>query len=79
MSSAAGVQKEEDPIINDPLFDRKLDLITAGARLYLKEHLLNKVSQDNCSVIINYILAMQTEINLSERQAGHHPQVKTTG
>jgi hypothetical protein len=58
--------QKEDVIINDPLFDQKLDLITAGARPYLKEHLLHKISRENCSVIINYILAMQTEINPSD-------------
>jgi integrase/recombinase XerD len=51
---------------NDPNFDRKLDLITAGASRYLKQHLLTKISRENCSVIINYILAMQTETNTSQ-------------
>jgi hypothetical protein len=37
------IQKEDNNnIINDPIFDHKLDLITAGARPYLKEHLLQK-------------------------------------
>jgi hypothetical protein len=53
-------------IINDSIFDHRLELITAGARPYLKEHLLHKISRENCSAIINYILAMQTETNLSE-------------
>ncbi|HEX6281960.1 MAG TPA: hypothetical protein VFZ67_06995 [Nitrososphaera sp.] len=58
---------EQDAIIiNDPLFDHKLDLITAGARTFLKEHLLNKISRENCLTIINYFLAMQTETNLSD-------------
>ena len=61
---SSNIQKEDNNI-NDPIFDHKLDLITAGARPYLKEHLLNKISRENCSVIINYILTMQTEINLS--------------
>jgi integrase len=52
---------------NDPNFDRKLDLITAGARPFYKEHLLNRITRENCLVIIDYILAMQTEINPSER------------
>jgi hypothetical protein len=49
----------------DPNFDRKLDLITAGAKPWLKQHLITKVSRENCLVIINYILAMQTETNTS--------------
>ncbi len=47
----------------DPNFDRKLDLITAGARPFVKEHLLTKITRQNCQIIINYILAMQTEVN----------------
>ena len=62
----SGIQNEEDIIINDSIFDQRLDLITAGVRPYLKEHLLHKISRENCSVIINYILAMQTETSLSE-------------
>jgi hypothetical protein len=31
------------------------------------EHLLTKISRENCTFIINYILAMQTEVNPSER------------
>jgi integrase len=50
----------------DPNFDRKLDLITAGAPHFLKEHLLTKITRENCLVIINYILAMQTETAVSE-------------
>jgi hypothetical protein len=50
----------------DPNFDRKLDLITAGAPHFLKGHLLTKITQENCLVIINYILAMQTETAVSE-------------
>ena len=65
-SISSSIQKEGIIINEDPLLDHKLDLITAGARPYLKEHLLNKISRDNCSVIINYILTMQTEINLSD-------------
>ncbi len=35
---------EED---NDPNFDRKLDLITAGAQPFVKEHLLTKITRPN--------------------------------
>ena len=64
-SISSNIQKE-DILINDPLHDHKLDLITAGARPYLKEHLLNKISRENCLTIINYILAIQTETTLSD-------------
>lgn len=53
--------------LDDPNFDRKLDLIIAGANPFLKEHLLTRISRENCIVIIAYVLAMQTEINPSQR------------
>jgi hypothetical protein len=65
--SPTSFQKEDIVNINNPIFDHKLDLITEGAKSCLKEHLLTKISRENCSVIINYIMAMQTEINLFER------------
>jgi len=52
---------------NDPNFDRKLDYITAGGRPFIKDHLLHRISRENCTIIIDYILAMQTETSLSER------------
>lgn len=48
--------------ITDPNFDRKLDDITAGAPPHVKERLLTKISRENCQTIINYILAVQTEV-----------------
>jgi hypothetical protein len=52
---------------NDPNFDRKLDLVTAGARPFIKEHLLTRITLENCMTIVNYTLALQTEVNPSER------------
>jgi hypothetical protein len=51
----------------DPNFDRKLDLITAGGHDFIKNHLLTKITRQNCSIIVDYILAMQTEVNPSPR------------
>ena len=51
----------------DPNFDRKLDLITAGGHDFIKNHLLTKITRQNCAIIVNYILAMQTEVNPSPR------------
>ena len=48
---------------NDVNFDRKLDIITAGAKPFVKEHLLKRISEKNCQIIIDYILAMQTEVS----------------
>ena len=52
---------EEEIILEDPNFDRNLDLITEGGRPFVKEHLPTKISRINCTIIINYILAMQTK------------------
>jgi hypothetical protein len=51
----------------DPNFDRKLEIVTAGARPYIKQHLLTRITRENCITIVNYILAMQTEVGPSER------------
>lgn len=49
--------------LDDPNFDRKLDLITAGGHPYLKEHLITRITKQNCLTIMNYILAFMTERN----------------
>jgi integrase/recombinase XerD len=51
---------------NNPLFDRKVDLVTAGLPAGYARSLKNKVSQDNALIICNYITSMKTEINLSD-------------
>jgi len=51
----------------DPNFDRKLDLITAGASPFIRDHLLTKISRENCLVIIDYVLAFQTEVSPSQK------------
>ncbi len=48
---------------DDPNFERKLEVVTACTKPFVKEHLLNKITRDNCKVIVNYILTMQTEIS----------------
>jgi len=48
------------------ILTRKLDAITAGAPPHLRKHLLTRISRENCQTIINYILAMQTEVAPSE-------------
>ena len=49
--------------IDDPNFDRKFDTIIAGSNAFVKEHLLTRITKENCLTIVNYILAMQTEIS----------------
>jgi len=48
---------------DDPNFERKLEVVTAGAKPFVKEHLLNKITRDNCKVIVDYMLTMQTEVS----------------
>jgi site-specific recombinase XerD len=50
-----------------PNFERKLDLVTEGANPFLKKHMLTQITNENCLIIINYILAMQAETTVSER------------
>lgn len=51
---------------DDPNFDRKLDIITAGAKPHVKEHLLTKITTENCQTIVDYMIAMQTEVSPSQ-------------
>jgi hypothetical protein len=67
VATASAINNEEQHEISkdDVNFDRKLDLITEGAMPYIKEHLLTKITRENCLTIINYVLAMQCEVNPS--------------
>src|SRR5919109_2892276 len=59
-------QKIKNNDHNDPLFDRKVDLVTAGLRARYDRRLKNDVSRNNALIICNYIISMKTEINLSD-------------
>ena len=50
---------------NDALFDRKIDLITQGIDSFYVS-LLKELSHDNALTIVNYILSMKNEINISD-------------
>ena len=56
----------------DTLFDRKVDLVTAGLQQHNNNYLRDEsqVSRENALAICNYILAMKTEINLSDNYRG---------
>jgi hypothetical protein len=54
LSSVVGAKK--GVANDDPSFDRKLDVVTAGARPFVKEHLLTKISRESCQTIVDYIL-----------------------
>ena len=49
--------------IDDPNFDRKLDLVTAGAHPYVKDHLLIRITKQNCLLLVNYVLAIRQSVN----------------
>jgi len=47
-------------------FERKLDLATSGLSTFIREHLLTKISRKNTMTIIGNVLAMKSEISLSD-------------
>ncbi|MDQ5843556.1 MAG: hypothetical protein M3286_08715 [Thermoproteota archaeon] len=47
----------------DPNFDRKLELAIVGARLFVKKHLLKRITRENSVIIVKYILGFQTGVN----------------
>jgi integrase len=53
--------------IEDPNFDRKFDLVTDGAKPYLKEHLKTRITPENLQIIVNYVMAFQTEAGPSQQ------------
>jgi hypothetical protein len=67
----AGKSKEEviREAVDDPNFDRKLDLITEGCRPFVKEHGLTKISRESSITIINYILASHCQCSSSSSLA----------
>lgn len=48
---------------NDPNFDRKLDEVTAGLQPYVRNHLLTRLSRANAAIIIDFVLALKSEVN----------------
>ncbi len=74
MSKTAAVQAELKPINNEErhntniFLDRKIEDITAGLRPYFSKTLykISSSSEENALTIVNYVLAMKTEINPSD-------------
>jgi hypothetical protein len=50
---------------SDALFDRKIDLVAEGLDPFFDSK-LRELSEDNALTIVNYILSMKNEINLSD-------------
>jgi hypothetical protein len=53
------------PSNNDVLFDRKIDLITEGIDSFFATK-LRELPRDDALIIVNYIISMKNEINLSD-------------
>ncbi|HET7284242.1 MAG TPA: hypothetical protein VFI70_06105 [Nitrososphaeraceae archaeon] len=54
-------------VSNNPLFERKLELATEALEPSFVNKLKTAVSNDNALIIANYIIAMKTEINPSDK------------
>ena len=52
--------------LDDPNFDRKFDLIIDGAKPYLKKHLRTRITPENLRIIVDYVMAFQTEVGPSQ-------------
>ena len=52
-------------MLAEPNFERRLDEICEGLQPYVKRHLLERISRENASTIIEYIEALRVETNLS--------------
>jgi hypothetical protein len=64
-------------VIEDSLFDIKIKIkiVTAGLIPYYRR-LLKDISEENALTIAKYILAMKTEINLSDQYTRHYLSFK---
>ena len=54
----------------EEIFNRKLQATTTGLRRFYHRMLVERISRKNAQVIIDYILAMKTETNLSDNYRG---------
>jgi integrase/recombinase XerD len=53
--------------VEDVNFDRKFNAATEGCQRYIKDHLLTKITPENRQIIIDYIMAFQTEAGPSQQ------------
>jgi hypothetical protein len=51
--------------VNDAIIDQRIDLITEGIDPFMASN-LRKLPKDNALTIVDYILSMKSEINLSD-------------
>jgi hypothetical protein len=59
-------ESNSSSLLSSPVFERKLDAATAGLHPFIREHLLSKISQENAMIIVEYVLAIKSEISLSD-------------
>jgi integrase/recombinase XerD len=50
-------------LTEDPNFERGLDEVTNGLEPHIRKHLLEKISRENATIIIDYIQALTCESN----------------
>lgn len=55
---------------DNPLFDRKIENVTTGLEPYYKK-ILYRISKKNATIIADYIISMQIEINPSDHYKKH--------
>ncbi len=48
------------------ILNRNLAKATEGLDAYVRKHLLERISRENASIIVDYILAMRSEIRVSD-------------
>jgi hypothetical protein len=60
---------------NDVNFDRKLDIITAAAKPFVKEHLLNRISKKNCQLCYRDIEILEQPEYLAIGKSRYDPEV----
>jgi integrase len=65
-NSPLSSSSETAAAIEDLAFNRNLAQATEHLDPYVRKHLYEKISRENASVIVDYILAMHSEIRLSD-------------
>jgi hypothetical protein len=66
-SSDEPIARQMDDGYDDPNFERKFDLVTDGAHPFVKDHLMTRITHENCKIIVDYIMAFQTEAGPSQQ------------
>ena len=63
------MKSHDSNIIDDSLFERRMDLATTQLQRQFYRRMINLPSKINALAIADFILAMKTEANLSDNQS----------